>query len=182
VRAITRTGGAVALVLIAATLVAIPGQADARVVLCRHRQRIRLRQAICKRREIQIDARELGVTGPDGPQGVPGTPGAPGAAGWLAYAHVMADGTLDATSSRNLSASNITHPAPGIFCFSGLGFSPHNAIVTLDPGSTLALDEIATPWAALGLIGCNDPATQLSVVITQSGQGFKDRSYFLLLN
>jgi hypothetical protein len=42
--------------------------------------------------------------GPAGPQGPQGAPGAPGSA--LAFAHVAANGNLDAANSKNVSASS----------------------------------------------------------------------------
>jgi hypothetical protein len=71
-----------------------------------------------------------GPTGANGAQGVPGTPGAAGTA--VAYAHVLADGTVDAANSKNIADANIAHPAAGIYCFSGLSFTVHAVVTSPD--------------------------------------------------
>ena len=54
----------------------------------------------------QIPKGPTGATGPAGPAGATGTAGAAGAAGTArAYAHVNADGTLDAANSKGVTAS-----------------------------------------------------------------------------
>jgi hypothetical protein len=75
-----------------------------------------------------------GATGASGATGAGGATGAPGSA--LAYAHVSALGVLDAAASKNLSAGNVSHPGAGVYCFSGLSFTPHNATADLDWTST----------------------------------------------
>src|SRR5262245_22322781 len=56
-----------------------------------------------------------GPRGPAGPPGAAGAAGAPGSA--VAYAHVNADGTLDAANSKNVSESNwIGAGQPGYYC------------------------------------------------------------------
>lgn len=119
--------------------------------------------------------------GPAGPQGAPGLPGEPGPPGTaLAFAHVNADGTLETANTKNVAASNISHTT-GIYCFSGLSFTPRNVVASLDPGSGLGAGEIATAWVKLGRNGCG-PGTQVSVNITQSGIGFQDRAFFIMFN
>src|SRR5215471_17072267 len=50
----------------------------------------------CKKKETAVNLADFGAVGPKGDAGSPGTPGAPGAAGAaVAYAHVLADGTVD---------------------------------------------------------------------------------------
>ncbi|HKG43371.1 MAG TPA: hypothetical protein VKB10_03900 [Gaiellaceae bacterium] len=71
-----------------------------------------------------------GLTGATGAQGVPGTAGAAGTA--VAYAHVLANGTVDAANSKNIANANIAHPAAGIYCFSGLSFTIHSVVTTPD--------------------------------------------------
>jgi hypothetical protein len=69
-----------------------------------------------------------GAQGTAGAAGTPGTPGAPGAA--LGWAHVLVDGTVD--SGHNVTSANVTHPFATGYCFIGLGFVPHAAVVSLD--------------------------------------------------
>lgn len=56
-----------------------------------------------------------GATGPAGPSGPSGPAGAPGSA--VAYAHVNADGSLDAANSKNVSATKLTAQT-GYYCVS----------------------------------------------------------------
>jgi len=56
-----------------------------------------------------------GPAGPVGPVGPAGPAGAPGSA--LAYAHVNADGSLDAAASKNIAATKLT-AQPGYYCVS----------------------------------------------------------------
>ncbi len=66
-------------------------------------------------------------------KGDKGDKGATGAAGTaVAYAHVNADGTVDAANSKNVANANIAHPAVGVYCFSGLSFTVHSVITTPD--------------------------------------------------
>jgi hypothetical protein len=73
-----------------------------------------------------------GPLGPAGPQGVAGPPGPPGSTGSaVAYAHINNDGTVDAANSKNVASANVGRPFDGIYCFSGLSFTPHAVAVTL---------------------------------------------------
>ena len=56
--------------------------------------------------------------------------GGPGTA--LGYAHILTGGTFDASRSYNVKAANVVSHNVGFTCFRGLGFTPHNAAVTLD--------------------------------------------------
>ena len=49
-----------------------------------------------------------------------------------AYAHVLADGTLDATRSWNVDAGDVVTTNDGFWCFRTLGFTPKSAQITLD--------------------------------------------------
>jgi hypothetical protein len=57
--------------------------------------------------------KKKGKPGPQGPQGPQGPPGAPGSA--VAFAHVNANGTLDAANSKNIVSSTGTG-ADGYYC------------------------------------------------------------------
>jgi hypothetical protein len=49
-----------------------------------------------------------------------------------AYAHVRANGTVDASRSWNVATSNVVTLGGGFTCFRGMGFIPDGAQVTLD--------------------------------------------------
>jgi hypothetical protein len=110
-----------------------------------------------------------GATGPQGPQGAQGVQGvqgvqgpkgdtgAPGSA--LGYAEVTGGGTL--LSGKNVAQANVSSPASGILCFSGLSFTPVNVQVTRQ-GST------SVPGIANYILGPSDgcPAgTQVTTMI-----------------
>lgn len=56
--------------------------------------------------------------------------GGPGTA--LGYAHILKGGVFDASRSYNVKAANVVSNRAGFTCFRGLGFTPHNAAITLD--------------------------------------------------
>src|SRR5947199_5236905 len=70
---------------------------------------------------------EAGPRGESGPRGEVGPKGDPGTA--LAYAHVMKNGSIEASNS-SLGQAKAESPEPGVYCISGLGFKPHNAVAT----------------------------------------------------
>jgi hypothetical protein len=77
-----------------------------------------------------------GPAGPQGPQGAQGAQGAQGPAGpagtAVAYAHVAADGTLDATNSKGITAGQVSHTTGSFYCISGLSFTPHAVVASTD--------------------------------------------------
>jgi hypothetical protein len=66
-----------------------------------------------------------GATGAQGVQGVQGTAGTA-----VAYARIIGNGTVDATLSKGIVQANVSHPATGFYCISGLAFTPHNAVAS----------------------------------------------------
>lgn len=50
----------------------VPADANAALVICQKKKRIKIRQDACTPKETQVDAAELGVTGPQGPAGLGG--------------------------------------------------------------------------------------------------------------
>ena len=68
-----------------------------------------------------------GTSGVKGDKGDKGDTGAPGTA--VAWAYVHSDGTVDPVQSKGLTNANVTHPATGYYCFTGLSFTPKNIVV-----------------------------------------------------
>ena len=114
-----------------------------------------------------------GATGATGPQGKEGSAGSQGAAGKegpqgepgtaLAYAHITLFGEVDEANSRNFKGATVTNPVDGAYCISGLGFSPHNVVATVDTSESL--ESFPGVTATLGPRGevCTAKATQITV-------------------
>ncbi len=83
----------------------------------------------------------------------------------VAFANVLADGTLNVRASSNKVAdSNISHTADsGVYCFNNLPFLPSNAVVAGDNSfgnnDTLASISIDNATPREGLAGCPAGAT-----------------------
>jgi len=83
----------------------------------------------------------------------------------VAFANVLADGTLNVRASSNKVAdSNISHTAnSGVYCFNNLPFLPSNAVVAGDNSfgnnDTLASISIDNATPREGLAGCPAGAT-----------------------
>jgi hypothetical protein len=120
-----------------------------------------------------------GATGPAGRPGRDGASGRDGAAGTaLAYAHVTRTGAVDAALSKNVPTGNVHFGATnsGIYCFSGLGFAPRNAIATLGAdGGGIGITSAIGPR-----LGC--PAATQITVATYSEKAFLDDEFSLLVN
>ena len=79
------------------------------------------------------------------------------------FAHVLADGTVDASQSKGITQANVTPgSAAGYYCLDGLPFTPRGGQVTLDWNSTGSID-------ALVLYGVGDVST-----CPTGNQGFVD--------
>lgn len=59
----------------------IVAHAEAAVVICERKGKLKLRQDACTEKETQVDASELGVAGPQGPAGTDGAQGPEGPLG-----------------------------------------------------------------------------------------------------
>ena len=105
--------------------------------------------------------------GAQGAAGAPGAPGAPGSA--VAYARVEANGTLDASRSKNVAANRIT---TGYYCVNPTVPVKHVvASVDLSPGEI-------NP-------GFTDPFTSCPAGTVQtynSSGAFADRAFFVAFN
>jgi hypothetical protein len=169
--------------------------ADAAIVICQRKSKLKLHIGACTSKETQVAASELGVTGPQGPAGPQGQAGSVGPQGpegpvgpagsAVAYAHVLADGTVDLARSKNITQANVSRLLTSAFCFSGLAFSFKNVIATPDYGdastggqpgleATVAID---LPFAdCLGA-----PNTQAEVA-TSIGGSFAPASFYVIFN
>jgi hypothetical protein len=71
---------------------------------------------------------------------------------------VNADGTVNAANSKGVATANVIHATPGLYCISGLGFAPRNAVASA--GETGDAFSIITQIGVA--LGCG-PGTQISV-------------------
>ncbi len=119
-----------------------------------------------------------GAQGPQGPAGAPGPPGPTGSA--VAYAHVNADGTLDAANSKNVASGNVARAFKGVYCFSGLSFTPHAVAVTIGAGVS------ASAWAAYARLDnggdCPGADTQLEIQTRDQALAAADTDLYVTFN
>jgi hypothetical protein len=126
-----------------------------------------------KQGSIPLTALKKLPVGTPGPAGAPGAPGAPGSA--LAFAHVLANGTLDTSKSKNVSAAKKIS-SPGYYCVSPT-VPVQNIIAT-------AADTISGRQIVAGF---NDPFTSCPpeawVVQTFNGTGAAtDTDFYVVFN
>src|SRR4051794_7854259 len=121
-------------------------------------------------------AGRTGEQGARGADGGPGVAGAPGAA--LAYAHISRAGDVEVSLSKNVPAGNVHFGASnsGVYCFSGLGFTPRSAIATLG----VAGGGIGIASKVGGEFGC--PAATQITVATFTEKAFLDNDFSLLVS
>jgi hypothetical protein len=117
---------------------------------------------------------DQGPKGEQGQKGDQGSPGAPGSA--LAYAHVTSNGTLDAGSSKGVSASS--KGLPGIYC---LAVTPTvaNGVASVDARgfggyATVLLDPTALE---LNNFMCGAGTTAIVVTYNTSGTSVPESFY-----
>src|SRR5262245_16382277 len=115
------------------------------------------------------------------PKGDPGAPGAPGAKGdpgapgsALAFAHILAAGTVDDANSKGIATANVTKIGAGAYCISGLAFTPKSPVATLE-SPLAAPDLIIRVGIGVGPSACA-AGTQVRVFTTS------DNNFFLALN
>lgn len=153
----------------------------------------------CRGQEVAVQwgqAGPSGSAGPAGPQGVAGPAGPAGTA--LAYAHVLADGTLD-TSQSSPNVVVFKHPTlggtpgqtdPGLYCI-GITGSPdgmvHVAVASLDSHPNIAGTVTAGVFLASGCEGTGALFDNNIYVVTRpegqpGGQNGEDRAFYLIVN
>lgn len=107
-----------------------------------------------------------GKEGPQGKEGKQGEKGEPGSA--LAYAHIAANGQIQPETSKNASSLAVQQPRSGIYCISGLGFTPHSVAATLDANESSSLATIRSSLGAVANSGCNPLTTQITVETSEA--------------
>ncbi len=114
------------------------------------------------------------LKGRRGPKGATGNAGANGTA--VAYARVLANGTVDATQAKGITSANVSHPGAGIYCFSGLSFTPHNVV-----GSPQHTFTTLSTFINKGLVYASCPGTsQISVVVGDSATSTAQDGPFMI--
>jgi hypothetical protein len=147
----------------------------------------------CRGDEVFISWNELGPAGPagidgpagpsgaPGPAGPPGPPGPPGSA--RAYGFVAADGTVDPTiSSGIVGVAKPTPTGSGYYCFNLGGTPARNAVATIDPSTTGAIDIVMTfvPHAgAVGLSGCPDGFNDAAAIVKNVDGALEDVGFYI---
>ncbi len=114
-----------------------------------------------------------GATGATGPAGTPGTPGPAGSA--VAFAHVNADGTLDAAESKNIALTKQTGQ-PNYYCV--LPSVPVKNVVVGGHGGLVG--RVYNASFEDFLTSCPDGAA--SVEIYKAGGGIVSSDFFIVFN
>jgi hypothetical protein len=154
--------------------------ADAAVVICQRKNKLKLRVDACKSKETQVPAADLGVVGPAGADGAPGANGTA-----IGYAHVLGDGTVDTDNSFNVTQANVTAGLTSAFCFHDLPFTVKSVGITIDynPGGfgplpVTAQATLGDPFGECALLG----VTSQVEVATDAGGAFAPFGFFIVFN
>jgi hypothetical protein len=85
---------------------------------------------------------------------------------------VLSGGSVDATKSKDVSASNVTHPGTGAYCFlSNLPFTPQNA----EASASFILPQMRTVAVLVGQTADCPTGTKVSVhIVIPGGSGGTD--------
>ncbi len=121
-----------------------------------------------------------GDKGEKGDQGNPGDPGAPGSPGSArAWARVSDTGAV--SLSKGIETSNVDHAPsdPGLYCISGLPFTPQNIIATVETPGQVG-EHIYT---GSGNVPSSCPnGTQAHVLIANSANSQVAHAFYIMLN
>jgi hypothetical protein len=133
----------------------------------------------------QLPAGAQGPQGPQGPQGAAGPAGTSGAKGAdgsaVAYARVLAAGTLDAARTKNVTS--VDHSVgPGIYCLH-VSTTPNNIVASIDlstaaPGDT-EIHPSVVPTAIQAV--CGSASTANAVVLVYNG-ALVDKDIYVAIN
>jgi hypothetical protein len=91
------------------------------------------------------------------------------------------------SSSSNFATSNVNHAAAGLYCISGLSFTPKGAQVTIDGNVAPHNDDLAQV-EVIGVAGANDgactgagaPTPQVEVFVNRGSNSAADDSGFFI--
>jgi hypothetical protein len=90
-----------------------------------------------------------------------------------AYAHIFANGTVDGSDTLNLSNANVLHPDPGVYCLTGLSFTPHVVLAEVDSGDGPGVTE--TSVLLSNFIDC--PPSSKAEIVTYNPSTIEFRDY-----
>jgi hypothetical protein len=147
-------------------------------------------RSACKKKETQVDLTSFGALGPKGdpgPKGDTGTKGdtgntgLPGAA--IAYAHVLANGTVDTANSKNVTNANVTLDnfiVPSAFCLHDLTFSFHNVVAVAGWDGLSSTGLFAQ--AAVGDPAGDCTSTAQAIVVTETNAAFTPADFYIIFN
>jgi len=126
-----------------------------------------------------------GAAGKEGPAGKEGKEGAAGSA--VGYALVLEKGEVPGATAKGVSAADVSHPSTGNYCFSKLGFTPHNVVAAINHPSTRngIIEEISTAVGAEAEAECGAGAQAYVFVGSVEPGVFThglDRSFFVTFN
>ena len=97
--------------------------------------------SFCRTEETPISWNVQGPRGEQGPPGPPGPAGPPGAGGTSAFAHVLADGTVDAARSDGVVGVTRTFVPGSTGCHGGCGIPVYCFDLSVEPKNVLATVE-----------------------------------------
>jgi hypothetical protein len=126
----------------------------------------------CQKGDKKLSWNKQGVAGTNGTNGTNGSA--------LAYAHVFSAGAVDTGNAKNIAAANVSHPANGVYCISGLGFAPHNVVATVDWNNGGGVPTITATLGIGGGSGC--PAGTQVTIGTGDSSSLASRAFFVALN
>ena len=142
------------------------------------------------RKDFKAGQLPKGATGAKGASGASGATGAAGVAGAkgdkgdagsaVAFGKVASDGTIDLTKSKNIVQANVTRPSAGVYCFSGVTFTPLNVVanVLISNGGAVPGPDIYTEIGTQP--GC--PVGTQFQVDTVVNNVFSDRGFSFAVN
>jgi hypothetical protein len=84
----------------------------------------------------------------------------------VAYAHVAADGTVDAANSKGVTSANVQLESAAAFCFTGLSFPVRRAVVTEDYADLNGVAGEAAFAVGNPQDDCSEAGTQAEVATT----------------
>lgn len=102
-------------------------------------------------------------------------------------------GAIEAAASKGVDGAKVEHPEEGVYCISGLGFTPRSVEATIDSDEPVVPLVSATVGAGK-FSSCNAQETQVTVetwapAVVRNGKGENevqgataDRAFYLSIN